>query len=150
MKSSMRWGRRAFLIELLFSMTALGICAAICLAGFVRADTISSDSQNLSQAVIRAQSAAEAFRSDPAAFVLDDSGNPGRLIPTFYDENWNPAPARVIPGYTVWGYYDMPGDDGLCTAQIDIAPTAENNEPIEAFYSLTVSKYLPVAKGGAR
>ena len=80
-----------FLTELFLSLTIFALCSSVCAGLFGWAHRYSKDSNALSQAVMAAQSGAEAFKRNASADALADVlggyvGSVGCLI--FYDEYW--------------------------------------------------------------
>ncbi|MBP1737218.1 MAG: hypothetical protein H6Q60_1099 [Oscillospiraceae bacterium] len=53
-----------FLTELIFSLVIFSLCAAVCVSLIVRAQTISTDSRQLSQALMLAETVAEEFKAE--------------------------------------------------------------------------------------
>jgi Tfp pilus assembly protein PilV len=75
-----------FLFELMVVILVFTISAAICTSIFAKAYRFSEDSENLTMAVIRAESAAEAFKASS-----DDERSPGEL---YYDESWKSVASK--------------------------------------------------------
>ncbi len=69
-----------FMMELLIAVGILTFCAAVCVGLFVRAETVSRESADLTRAVSLARSAAERFR----AGEWED-------VTAGYDRNWQAA-----------------------------------------------------------
>ena len=80
-----------FLTELLLALMIFSLCASTCARLFGWAHRISGDSSKLSQAVVAAQSGAEAFKRIPSpegvANVLEGTVEEGICIVS-YDEEW--------------------------------------------------------------
>ncbi len=85
-----------FLLELMIGILFFSFASAICMQIFAKAHLISTKSSDLTAAMARVQSAAEAFKSldgneaDLAAFL--DARQSGGLLTICYDREWNPAP----------------------------------------------------------
>lgn len=126
-------GRRAFLIELLFAMVAMGICAAICLAGFVHSDRLSQRSYAQSQSVVRVQTAVEQFKADPMAAGVSADAKTLR----YYDSEWNEVDAQVEDGYRL-ELTSCTEEQGLYSALFCMW-----SEEGAALYSVETKKYLP-------
>ena len=85
-------GTGLFMVELLASAAVFVLCAAVCTALFVHAETISRRSEALSRAVSAAQGAAESFRAcggdlEEAAALSGGSVEGGSLV-IGYDAGW--------------------------------------------------------------
>jgi hypothetical protein len=106
-----------FLFELMFVILVFTISAAVCSAIFAKAYAFSTRSHDLNMAMLRAESAAEAFKSggnvaslgdDPGAAAksmddlntsggaiakakesVNDRNSSGAAIRSYYDEDWN-------------------------------------------------------------
>ena len=96
-------GTGLFMVELLASSGIFVLCAAVCIALFVKAETISRRSEALSRAVSAAQGAAESFRAcggdlaETAALAGGRVENGSLVIG--YDADW--APAEGAGAYTL-------------------------------------------------
>ena len=96
-------GTGLFMVELLAASAVFVLCAAVCTALFVQAETISRRSEALSRAVSAAQGAAECFRAcggdvaETAALAGGRVENGSLVIG--YDADW--APAEGAGAYTL-------------------------------------------------
>lgn len=96
-------GTGLFMVELLAASAVFVLCAAVCTALFVQAETISRRSEALSRAVSAAQGAAESFRAcggdlaETAALAGGRVENGSLVIG--YDADW--APAEGAGAYTL-------------------------------------------------
>lgn len=85
-----------FLLELMIGILFFSFASAICMQIFVKAHLISTKSSDLTAAMTKVQSAAEAFKSldgnesDLAEFL--DAQQSGGLLTICYDKEWNPVP----------------------------------------------------------
>ena len=81
-----------FLTELFLSLTIFALCSSVCAGLFSWSYRYSKDSNALSQAVLAAQSCAEAFkRNDSAeelAGILGGTAGAGQCL-VYYDDAWN-------------------------------------------------------------
>lgn len=123
----------AFWLELVLSLTALAVCGCICLVLFVQADAASKRSRAETEALIRAQSAAEAFKAAAAA-QLDRQGN--SLLRVCYGPDWTPS-SEADAAYCMETSYSE--KDAVASAQI----TVRTQPGGEVICALTVKKYLP-------
>ena len=91
-----------FAIELLLDIGIFTFCAAICVGLFVRSELISRDSADLTNAVRRAQSAAECYKA-----AMGDLTRTGELsgaaysaengvLYLYYDEDWKAVPEPAV------------------------------------------------------
>ena len=80
-----------FLTELFLSLTIFALCSSVCAGIFGWSHRYSKDSNALSQAVMAAQSGAEAFKrnasADALANVLGGASESGDCL-IYYDEYW--------------------------------------------------------------
>lgn len=85
-----------FLIEILLALLIFALCSSVCAGLLVRAYRLSKESGSLNQAVIAAQSGAEAFKNRPGvhdlALSLEGVAEDG-VCYVYYDEGWLPTTA---------------------------------------------------------
>lgn len=83
---------RMLLIELLLAVVIFSVCAVVCVGNFFLASRTTEESQNLSYAVLAAQSAAEVFKASSSteelAWTLDGTVQDGQVI-VWLDSQWN-------------------------------------------------------------
>lgn len=91
-----------FLIELIAAIGLFALASAVCVQLFAQAHLISEESRNLSQAMLRAQSAAECFKAAAGdlehAFALLGEGDltdEGALV-VRYDGDWRPLARSTL------------------------------------------------------
>ena len=83
-----------FLTELLLALMIFALCASVCAGLFAWSHRLSEQSSALSHAVIVAQSAAEAFKKNPApedvARVMGGAADGGECV-VYYCADWRPS-----------------------------------------------------------
>lgn len=142
-----------FLIELIIAIGFFAIAAAVCTQIFVKAHILSANTSDLNQAILYAESTAEAFRSCDGDFTsfaalfpeghaypakdrrpeARDSFDSGHLD-LFYDKDW----INCDPSGSVYHLLVNTTDEGdIRTAQISIIKTSSD----EVIYSLDVHKH---------
>ena len=86
-----------FLTELFLSLTIFALCSSVCAGLFGWSHRYSKDSNALSQAVMAAQSGAEAFKRNESAGdlarTLGGSAGTEDSCLVYYDESWSPTNA---------------------------------------------------------
>lgn len=84
--------KRMLLLELLLSVVIFALCVSVCFLVYLRANTLSVESWELTRAVFAAASAAEVFANGSADTVAALGGGAqqdgGRV---YYDSDWNAA-----------------------------------------------------------
>jgi Tfp pilus assembly protein PilE len=79
-----------FLFELMFVILIFAISAAVCSSIFAEAYGVSTRSEELTMAVVKAESAAEEFKAGEGETAKAlEAGNGGHVV-RFYDQDWNP------------------------------------------------------------
>jgi hypothetical protein len=112
---------RLFFLELMVCMLFFCVCSAICLGVFARAHQMSAQSAAMTHALLRAESAAEAYKTadgdlSAAARWLDGSLD-GDTVTIYYDADWQTA-ARDTAAYVL----TISSRDGNCpTAEVRVA-----------------------------
>lgn len=85
-----------FLLELIIGILFFSFASAICMQIFVKAHLVSIKSSDLTAAMTKVQSAAEAFKSldgnESDLAELLSAQQSGGLLTVSYDNAWNPAP----------------------------------------------------------
>ena len=85
-----------FAIELLIGVGVFAICAAICVGLFVRAEVVSHESADMTQAVNEARSAAECFKASGGDLARTAEQCGGDIVQgamfLHYDEHWQRLP----------------------------------------------------------
>ncbi len=85
-----------FLTEVLLALMIFAMCSSVCAGLLVRAYRLSKESGSLNQAVLVAQSGAEAFKNRPEAqamaLILQGVAEEGACR-VYYDEGWQPTTA---------------------------------------------------------
>jgi hypothetical protein len=119
-----------FLFELMFVILVFTISSAICANIFAKAYNFSTDSRDLTNAVIRAESAAEIFKAD------SDSGASEEAI-VYYDAEWRELDTE---GGAYYALKLTPVIDGnLCIANVTVTKLKGNEKEI---FSLDAVKYV--------
>ena len=134
-----------FLMELIFTILFFALASAVCMQLFARAHTLQTDTEDLNQSILLAQSAAESFEStggDLNAFAeifpegaLDASGT---CFTVFYQADGSPLPASGTGS-------DSP-DTGSDRGGETTAKDTGGDRPAEAAYQLVLS--LEVSEAG--
>ena len=129
-----------FLLELIIGILFFSFASAICMQIFVKAHLVSAKSSDLTAAMTKVQSAAEAFKSldgsEPELAELLNAQQSGGLLTVSYDKEWKPAP----DGQTVYRMTILVSEqDSVCDSQIRMFK-AQEEQPI---YELDVKKYRP-------
>ena len=92
-------------IEVMVAVGVFALCAAIAIGLLVRAELMSRESAELTQAVSQARSAAECYKSvggdlEETARLLDArAGEDGLLL--CYDSDWSPCPEGETAAYAL-------------------------------------------------
>ncbi len=129
-----------FLLELIIGILFFSFASAICMQIFVKAHLVSTKSSDLTAAMTKVQSAAEAFKSlggneSDLAELLNAQQN-GGLLTVSYDNEWNPASS----GQSAYRMTIQISEQGsVCDSQIRMFKGVEE-QPI---YELDVKKYRP-------
>jgi hypothetical protein len=116
-----------FIFELMFVILIFTISAAICTSGFAKAYGFSMESQELTNAALRAESAAEVFKLTPGA---------GEKTTVYYDEKWQET---ADAGNSVYMLTETPSKEGnlyICNVEV-----SKNNEGKDTIFSLDAVKY---------
>jgi hypothetical protein len=112
---------RLFFLELMVCMLFFCVCSAICLGVFARAHQMSAQSAAMTHALLRAESAAEAYKAadgdlSAAAQWLDGSLD-GTTVTIYYDDTW-----QTVSGETASYVLTISSRDGSCpTAEVRVA-----------------------------
>jgi hypothetical protein len=127
-----------FLTELIVGILFFAFAGAICVSLFVRAHLVSMQSSDLSLAVIKAQSAAEAFESSDGssaalAALLDAREQDGEVV-AGYDRQGNPQ-NDDLAAYVL--RVRITESNALYTADIRVQ---KGDEPL---YQISTAKYAP-------
>lgn len=137
-----------FLVELIILILFFAVAGAICVRLFVTAHLDSMEGENLSQAVLAAQSAAEAYKctdtTAEAVACLPGARETQEGFDLLYDAQWTPTDdanaAYMVCVRLTWR-------EGVGEAQIDALPyvpygdrDGQSREP--SIYTLTVKKLL--------
>lgn len=114
-----------FLLEFTFAILIFSLSAAICMQVFASAKRTSQNSDELSSALVCAQSAAEAFKAtggslDAVASILGGAFNGRDEVAVSYDADWRRT--TNPPCYTL--LLTSPGD-GAASARVYKAGAAE-------------------------
>lgn len=116
---------RLFLIEMVVIILFFSIAAAVCVNMFAHAKMISVKSTELTEASMKAQEAAETFKSagGDAGAVRDrlDAHADGEGIAVYYDGEWERTNAQ--PAYVL--RMDFSKEDGLSRADISVYQNEE-------------------------
>lgn len=142
-----------FLMEMIIAVFFFAVTSAICTQVFAKAHLVSTRTGELNQAILRAESIAEAFRS-----VDGDFNNLCRLFPEadaipsdqlvsgarsstesgylefFYDADWNPCDKETADYKLMVNLTD---EDDIRTAQISVIQQVSD----ETIYSMDVHKH---------
>jgi Tfp pilus assembly protein PilE len=114
-----------FLFELMVVILVFTIAAAICTSIFVKAYKFSADSEDLTTAVIKAESAAEKFKA---------SGKDGRQPDELYfDKDWESVASETDAAFKIVLSPSAQGNMSVCDIEV-----YRNNDSI---YSLEVKSY---------
>ena len=117
-----------FLFELMVVILVFSIAAAICTSIFAKGFQFSAQSENLTRAVIKAESAAEVFKNNPSSASESE---------VFFDKNWEPMTTNIEAAFTI---KLQPSSDGkLYSCIIDVI----NNHDDKSIYSIEVAKFQP-------
>ena len=134
-----------FLMELIFTILFFALASAVCMQLFARAHTLQTDTEDLNQSLLLAQSAAEAFEStggDLNAFaeIFPEGalGASGTCFTVFYQADGSPLPASGTGSASL----DTGSDRGGETT----AEATGGDHPAEAAYQLVLS--LDVSEAG--
>lgn len=76
-----------FLFEVMVTILIFSLCAAICASVFVKAHSFSTRSEDLTMAVVKAQSAAETFKAG-AEDAKQQTLNRDGVYTEYFDEDW--------------------------------------------------------------
>jgi hypothetical protein len=112
---------RLFFLELMVCILFFCVCSAICLGVFARAHQMSAQSAAMTHALLRAESAAEAYKAadgdlSAAAQWLDGSLD-GTTVTIYYDDTW-----QTVSGETASYVLTISSRDGSCpTAEVRVA-----------------------------
>ena len=117
-----------FLFELMIVILVFSIAAAICTSIFAKGYQYSSESENLTHAVINAESAAEKFKVDPSATSASE---------VLFNENWEVIDSSKEVAFTMKLTPSTDGNLNLC----DISVINENSG--ESIYDIVVAKFKP-------
>lgn len=137
-----------FLIELIILILFFAVAGAICVRLFVAAHLDSTAGENLSQAVLAAQSAAEAWKCsdtpEEAMSYLPGAARTEAGFDVLYDGQWRPAAGG---GAVFMVRVRLSERDGVGEAQIDALPYVPEDRrdvlPTEpSIYTLTVKKLM--------
>ena len=118
-----------FLFELMIVILVFTIAAAICTSIFAKGYQFSSQSENLTYAVINAESAAERFKMDPLTATNEAE--------TYYNSNWEVVSDSKDAAFSM---KLTPAVDGnLNTCEIEVFDEIRD----ESIFSIDVAKFLP-------
>jgi Tfp pilus assembly protein PilE len=112
-----------FLFELMVVILVFTVSAAICTSIFVKAYTFSEDSEDLTMAVIKAESAAERFKAG-------ENREAGEL---YFDKDWESVSSESGAGFRI--VLSPSEQGGLSVCGIEVYKGAES------LYSLEVKAY---------
>ena len=123
-----------FMIELLIAVGVFTFCAAVCVALFVRAETMSRDSADLTRMTAEARSVVECWKAaggdfERAAQLCGGDGAEGALS-VQYDSDWNRLPFRFPEGEEVAYRINLAGrrENGYVSADLWVAKRGESAE----------------------
>lgn len=116
-----------FLFELMIIILVFSIAAAICTSIFAKGYQFSSESENLTHAVIRAESAAEKFK------IESENASDSEI---FFDNNWKEITSAEDAAFTM--VLKTHSDGNLNTCEIDII----NENSDESIYKINVAKFV--------
>lgn len=126
---------RLFLLELMIDLLFFCICGAVCLAVFAHAHGLSVSSGELSNAVLKAESAAEDYRAagGDVQRVAQRLGAQAddEILQLYYDARWQPTDGEAAYVLTL---QQREGTQWLHTADIRVAAVGQDT-PV---YTLTV------------
>ena len=112
-------------IEVTVAVGVFALCAAIAIGLLVRAELLSRDSAELTQAVSQARNAAECYKStggdlkETARLLGGEAGDAG--VRLCYDSNWTLQPAAETAAHVLeLTPLDPPEDDGLQEAELTV------------------------------
>lgn len=115
-----------FLFELMVVILVFSIAAAICTSIFAKGYQFSSESQNLTRAIINAESAAEEFKVSTQKTTESE---------VFFDDNWKQTDDKDNAAFTMKLSPSTEGNLNLCT--IDIV----NMDNDESIYTIETARY---------
>lgn len=132
-----------FLTELIAAIMLFALCMAVCAGVFLRANQLSRESQQRTNALYVAQSAAESFAADPRpeglAAQLEGQYTQEAGLLVGYDDKWTPCPPDTAR-FLLRGELNEIGSYWELRLTVETA----GGEPL---HSLTQGLY--VAEGGA-
>ncbi len=135
-----------FLLEMLIIIVFFAATSAICVRLFVYSAQLSDRSSALTEAMVRAQSAAEAVKAAEGDETLLESLLHGDwengVLRVFYNQDFQALPDDEDAQYILTVEQDLDGS-GLLAATVTVAK--ENGETI---CTLPVGKYTGSAEGG--
>lgn len=117
-----------FLFELMIVILVFSIAAAICTSIFAKGYQYSSESENLTHAVINAESAAEKYKVNPTGASLNE---------VYFNGNWEETASSDDAAFTMTLTPSREGNLNLC--EISVINKANG----ESIYQITVAKYQP-------
>jgi len=122
-----------FLIEQLIVVAVFAICAAACTTIFVTSYFYMNDSKAISQALVRAESAAEIFKATRGdlsavvfytseAFVFVDPSPETSVAMVFYDKSWQPCSIDYAAYYltVIIDARDGTGDSKIISGEVTV------------------------------
>jgi hypothetical protein len=129
-----------FLFELMFVILIFTVSAAICTNIFAEAHKLSSDSKELTMAVLEAESAAEIFKADVTSgdSVWDEVSYSGPNGFMYFDKDWQDT-TEDKAYYTL--SHTPAADTGTGLQETEIYVTKSVNDSDVTIYSLVVSAY---------
>jgi hypothetical protein len=131
-----------FLFELMFVILIFTVSAVICSNIFAKAYSFSNDSKELTMAVLKAESAAEVFKSDviagdSASDLVSYTGPNGLL---FFDKDWHDT-TEDKAYYTLSHTPASASDEAVGLREMEISVTKSANNSDVTIFSLVVSAY---------
>ena len=128
-----------FLLELIFAILFFSLCTVVCVRFFVKAHTLSEDTDNLNMAVNEASYYAEVFRSTGVLGDSNEDTADTSIDTMYYDKDWNPSAAEA-GRFVITVQTDL--ENSMLKAEIAVTDL----ETSEELYKLTAEKYEPVGE----
>jgi len=121
-----------FLFELMFVILVFSVSAAICSDIFAKAYKFSSDSKDLTTAVLKAESVAEEIKADVLSNTTDEEKTTPVYAKIYYDKDWQDS-SEGDSVYTLTRSPSWHGDVLTVIVQVDRGD--------EHIYDITVQAY---------
>ncbi|MDR2157425.1 MAG: hypothetical protein LBO81_06580 [Clostridiales Family XIII bacterium] len=114
-----------FLFELMVVILIFTIAAAVCTSIFAKAYSFSSDSKNLTMAVIKAESAAERFKASKGA-----GGQPDAL---YFDKHWQAVASERDAAFKIVLSPSEQGGMSVCDIEVYSGDKSIYNLEVKAY-----------------